>query len=401
MERKIVGIIAEYNPLHNGHKYQLSYAKDFLHADYCVVAMSGNFVQRGTPAIIDKNSRARMAIAEGADLVFEIPSCFATGSLDDFSLGAVSLLDSLGIISHLLFGSEMGSIEKISCISKAMMTNESTYCFFRRAMKTGISDEDLQRIELSAMWNSSFRLDCAEAITQPNNILGILYLNSLSRIQSPMIPVTNPRIGQGYLDDREANMHIDNYMASATAIRKRIMEGGDSAISSIRKYIPTKCYSILEETLQEQRPLSENDFWKPLCDALALVSGSLDEYRLITPAIAQKISEGWKKCNSWNSLVSYVANDMYSSARISRCLIHILLGIKEKTVEKLLEEKKHHYVNVLAFSEKGENLLTEVCNRGKISVLHNNDITGLSPEAMMLLQIDHVADQIYAKCKRQ
>ena len=399
MKNKVVGIIAEYNPFHNGHKHQISYAKEYLQAGYCVIAMSGNFVQRGTPAIIDKHCRAQMAIAEGADIVFEIPACFATGSLDDFALGSVSLLDSLGVVSQLVFGSESGNIDTISCLSQAMMADEKSFRIIRSLMKTGLSASDSLETSLSSILDKKLYADCLDAVNQPNNILGILYLNALSRIQSSIVPATNPRIGQAFLDDSHSNMKRGNNFASATAIRKQIHQSTKSSISSIIKYVPSQSYQILIDSLQNQRPLSENDFWESLCEKLSDYPGSLTDFRLVTPALADKIAQGWQKCDSWTSLVDYASSDRIAPARVSRCLVHILLGIRDDAVDEFLENEICCYAKVLSTSEKGNLLLNRICSTSSIPVLYNDRDVALSPIAKSQLVVDLAADRLYADCK--
>mgnify|MGYP002771907957 FL=1 len=396
MKNKVVGIIAEYNPFHNGHKRQISYAKEYLQADFCVIAMSGNFVQRGTPAIIDKHSRAQMAIAEGADIVFEIPACFATGSLDDFALGSVSLLDSLGLVSHLLFGSESGNIDTISCISQTMMADEKSFSIIRSSMKNGLSAANCQETCLSAILDKKLYADCLGTVNQPNNILGILYLNALSRIQSSIVPATNPRIGQAYLDDSRRNMNRENNLASATAIRKQIHQSTNNSISSVMKYLPSQSYQILINSLRNQRPLSENDFWESLCEKLSKYSGPLTDFRLVTPALADKIAQGWQKCDSWTSLVDHVSFNRISPARVSRCLVHILLGIRDDIVDNFVESEICCYAKVLSTSAKGNLLLERICSTSSIPVLCNDRDVVLSPIAKSQLSIDLAADKLYA-----
>ena len=396
MKNKVVGIIAEYNPFHNGHKRQISYTKEYLQADFCAIAMSGNFVQRGTPAIIDKHSRAQMAIAEGADIVFEIPACFATGSLDDFALGSVSLLDSLGLVSHLLFGSESGNIDTISCISQTMMADEKSFSIIRSSMKNGLSAANCQETCLSAILDKKLYADCLGTVNQPNNILGILYLNALSRIQSSIVPATNPRIGQAYLDDSRSNMNRGNNFASATAIRKQIHQSTNNSISSVMKYLPSQSYQILINSLRNQRPLSENDFWESLCEKLSKYSGPLTDFRLVTPALADKIAQGWQKCDSWTSLVDHVSFNRISPARVSRCLVHILLGIRDDIVDNFVEREICCYAKVLSTSAKGNLLLERICSTSSIPVLCNDRDVVLSPIAKSQLSIDLAADKLYA-----
>ena len=396
MEKKIIGIIAEYNPFHNGHKYQITYAKKDLGAEYCVVAMSGNFVQRGVPAIIDKYSRAQMAIAEGADLVFEIPACFATGSLDDFALGAVSLVNSLGVVSHLLFGSETGKIEIISCISKAMTSDFKSYSIIRSAMKSGLSVANAMKTPLSHLQDKKLFQECTEAVSKPNNILGVLYMNALSYLNSNIVPVTHARIGQAYLDDCYHNMLSGNGFASATAIRKCIYSNKQNISIELSKYIPNKSFQSLVERLQERKPISEDDCWSLLCQKLQTNSSSLTDFRLVSPMIANAIAEGLNQSHSWEELVKYVSAIGVSPSKVNRCLTHILLGITERVVKEFLEDEICYYAKVLGVSTQGCILLERIRSTSTIPILCIKEPSGLSAIAKSQLNIDLIADRIYA-----
>lgn len=344
-----------------------------------------------------------MAIAEGADIVFEIPACYATGSLDDFSMGAVSLLDSLGVISHLVFGSESGSLSTISRISHAMMADVDSFQIIRSAMKTGLSLSMAKRTVLSEIQNEQLFTSCIDAVNQPNNMLGIFYLNALSNLRSAIVPVTHTRLGQAYNDDSRNNMVLDNHFASATAIRKQLSaglaRGEKDAANEIVQFVPTASFHLLVDALQIQRPISENDCWGFLCEALSATSNELTDYRLVSPIIAGIIANGWKRCNSWDSLVSYISSPDVSPARVNRSLIHILLGITENIMQDFFNHEICCYAKVLAKSENGEALLEQIHRTSKVPVLPPTNVQNLSPRAMSQLQIDQVADSIY-ECLR-
>lgn len=395
MKKRIVGIIAEYNPFHNGHKYQLTYVKNQLNADACIVAMSGNFVQRGIPAIINKHDRAQMAIEEGADIVFEIPTCYATGSLDDFSIGAVALLDSLGMVSEILFGSEAGKIEIISCISEAMLNDKNSFRIIRSAMKSGLSEVEALQTALSLIQDRQLFEACVEAVNQPNNILGILYINAISYLNSKITPITHKRIGQAYLDESRQNMELNNYAASASAIRKYIYNDIRRNSTKISKYIPDRSFKILFETFKKRNPISENDCWELLCEKLLTQTSSLTDFRLVSEDIANGIIKGSKQSGSWQELVDYVSSTGVTPAKVNRCLLHIMLGIKDEMVQECLENEVCGYAKVLAKSSHGESLLKKISSNSKIPILYNGNERELSTRAKIQLHIDQVADSIY------
>lgn len=397
MNNKTIGIIAEYNPFHNGHKYQLAYAKKILQAKFCVVAMSGNFVQRGAPAIVDKYVRAQTAILEGADLVLEIPACFATGSLDDFSLGAVSALDALGVITHLVFGTETGDLCALSRISEAMLSKKDSFQILRQAMKSGLTYDMAQLTSLCDIEDQALLTSCMKAVNKPNCILGILYLNALRRLNSDIVPVTHPRIGQAYLDDSRANMLRSGRYASATAIRRCLLLDDTVMKENLSEYIPINSYNLLMETLKKQSPMSEKHCWKALCKVLSEMTEDLASYYLVSPTIAEGIEENWKRCNSWDELVACVASADTSPLRVNRCLIHLLLGIKQSQMYDFLQYEICCYTNVLAVSKRGHSLLERIRKVSRIPVLPTEGEDILSPRFQSQYIIDRTADALYTQ----
>src|SRR5690554_4412644 len=192
---KVVGIIAEYNPFHNGHQHHILEAKKQTGADYVIVVMSGNFVQRGAPSIINKYSRAKAALESGADLVFELPVIYSTASAQYFSLGAISLLDKLGLVDYVCFGSESGDIESLTYIAKYLHNNSYEYNKdINNLMKNGITFPEARQI---AIKNNNNTID-DNVISSPNNILGIEYIKAILELNSNIIPVSISRIESAY-----------------------------------------------------------------------------------------------------------------------------------------------------------------------------------------------------------
>ena len=205
---KVVGIIAEYNPFHKGHAYQIRYAKERLGADYVIVAMSGPFTQRGTPALFDKYSRAGHALACGADLVLELPVVYATASAQIFATGGVALLQNAGLVDTLLFGSECPDLAALKNIADMLSEETPAYqALLRQALQEGSS---YAAARAKALENPAY----AKILAQPNNILAIEYLGALSRLDSSMTPLCLQRQGAGYHETS-----LDEDMASAYGIR--------------------------------------------------------------------------------------------------------------------------------------------------------------------------------------
>lgn len=217
-----VGIIAEYNPFHDGHAYHIRKAKEISQADYCIVAMSGDFVQRGAPAIYDKYTRTAMALSCGADLVIELPSVFASSSAEDFAASGIALLNNLGVVGSVCFGSECGNVEKLTGIASILATEPPVYTKeLRKELKKGATFPQARNLALISC--GILNEDEASILASPNNILGIEYCKALYRQKSSMTPVTISRKGYGYHDTSLASEGF----SSATGIRKAIYENPD------------------------------------------------------------------------------------------------------------------------------------------------------------------------------
>ena len=225
---KTVGIIAEYNPFHKGHAYHLQKAKELADADYAVVVLSGDFVQRGGPAIVDKYLRAEMALRSGADLVLELPVSYAAGSAEAFAQGAVSVLEAVGCVDALCFGSEAGGLSALLSYARLFEEEPPAYReLLKEALRQGFSFPAARSRAAEEYRNLTERIlpccaddaDCrrsASLLEEPNNILGVEYCRALIRRNSSIRPLTLPRRSSGYHD-----LSLDTEMASASAIRER------------------------------------------------------------------------------------------------------------------------------------------------------------------------------------
>jgi predicted nucleotidyltransferase len=228
---KVVGLITEYNPFHNGHKYHIEEARRITGADYVVAVMSGDFVQRGVPAIIDKYSRTRMALNNGVDLVLELPVCYATGSAEYFAHGAVAVLNALGVVDYLCFGSEAGEIELLQKATELIYSAPASFDDLLKAyLKEGLNYPAARQKALEAVTGSlspdNNRPDDNNALikvfTEPNNILGIEYLKAIHDLSASMQPVTIRREVAHYHEATLTRIDTPSVISSATAIRSTI-----------------------------------------------------------------------------------------------------------------------------------------------------------------------------------
>ncbi len=264
-----VGIIAEYNPFHNGHKFHIEKSLEVTGADIAVIIMSGNFVQRGGPAIVNKYIRTKMALAEGAHIVFELPAYYSLSSARDFAYGAVSILNELPFVTSLCFGSECGSIRELLPFAE-LFANEPTE--FRNALqnylRNGCSFPSAREQAAKRVLNH----DGSSPLSEPNNSLGIEYITTLIQLHSKIKPYTIPRQKTGHHD-----MAAADGFASATAIRKM------PDISDRSIVMPSEASKIYENHLSETGPLEISDFSDLVYCTLRTEKDHLDLLRTSLP----------------------------------------------------------------------------------------------------------------------
>ncbi len=360
---KTVGIIAEYNPFHNGHLYQLQKAKELSGADFAVVVMSGNFVQRGTPALIDKYARTKMALHGGADLVLELPVCYATASAEYFAKGAVSFLSALGV-DALCFGSECGDVAVLHSIAQILSKEPASFkaslenhlqkgCSFPAARSLALKEYILAEKET----NCQSRLSALQpeylikTLESPNNILGIEYIKALLSLHSSMEVYTVCRTGSGYTDTSLP----DHAFSSAMAIRRSIFEGG--SLEALSSYMPEDSLHILKEELSCGFPVCENDFsgmllYKLLC----LQNEGYTSYLDVSPSLSDKIDGLLEQYTSWSQFCTLLKSKDLTHTRISRSLLHILLDIKKEDLQVYSDSGYSGYARILGFQKSSQSL---------------------------------------------
>ena len=370
MKKKSVGIIAEYNPFHNGHLYHLEKSKELTGAEISVVAMSGNFVQRGQMAIADKWKRAESAVKCGADLVVEIPAVFACNSAPYFAKAGVEILEALGV-DYISFGSESGNIDELKSISQEMKDkNGEIEEYIQKAVKYGVS---YPRAREEAI-NLFIGQEAAELINNPNNILALEYLKNVEKSEV----VTVKREGPGYND-----LAVSKELASATAIRYLMEEQED--VSSL---IPKESASAI---LEEQRP-AEEILFRMICQKVLTSSAEeLDKICAGGEGLGNKLKNSIRRVNSYGELVEELKSKRYTRTRIERFLMQCLLDIKE--VEGL-----PNYIRVLAFNKKGSAYLKSIkkIETCKFPIITNiNKELETYPEIKEVIEKDILAMDIY------
>lgn len=388
---KVIAIIAEYNPLHNGHIYQLERAKDELNPDYSIAIMSGNFTQRGEMSILSKWERAQIAVRAGLDLVIELPAIFACNNSEYFAKGAIEILNRLGIVTHLVFGSESGDTEELLKLSGFLIENEALFFTkIKEFSKLGFSHFESRQKSVEAMLGESY----AKLLLNSNNILALEYLRQLKLTQSSIIPYTIKRNESNF---NEAFNSLANF-ASASAIRNFVKESGD--LNKLKKFMPG--YSLLAlELLQKNTDFAMPDklYFSALGAKLLDNSKDFSSFFAITEGLENRIISAFRKSKTIDELCQNASCKRYAKSRINRALSHVLLGITKDIVKGSIE-KQEYYTRVLAFNSKKSSLLREIKKRKAedfplISNL-NKELSSPALVSNRMLALDMNASDFYA-----
>ncbi|QHQ62499.1 nucleotidyltransferase [Anaerocolumna sedimenticola] len=415
---KTVGLITEYNPFHNGHFYHIQEAKRITGADYVVVVMSGNFVQRGAPAIIDKYSRTDMALACGADLILELPVCYATASAEFFAVGAISLLDKLGIIDYLCFGSECGDTKLLESIAEILIDEPREYReLLNQYLKEGITFPAARGKALTAI-----SPQITESILlSPNNILGIEYIKAILRLNSSIKPITIKRKSADY-HEVELTSHSENTISSATAIRKSLLEDtiisnqyddfkqGSSKVdpvinhnisinlNAIKNHIPDSVYEILLKNYHKTFPIQDEDYSLLLKYKLMLENKtSLSKYTDISVDLANRIYDLDFQGYTFLQTAQLIKSKQWTLTRINRGLIHLLLNLYSDNFNTYKEVGYTQYARLLGFKKSSSHLIRNIVNKENIPVITKmaDAKEQLSEPGLTMLKEDIFAANLY------
>lgn len=353
---KIAGIIAEYNPFHNGHLHHIEETRRLSGCDFIVAAMSGSFVQRGEPAIFDKWSRAEMAVQAGADLVLELPYVFTVRSAQYFAAGGVRLLNSLGGISHLSFGAEHADLDVLTRLAEAV-DEEETIRSARDHLSRGITYASGLGHALADRTGLS-----AEIIASPNNILAIEYLRSIRRFAPSLIPFPVERRSAAYHDP-----DIKGSIASATAVRKALIQG---AVATAETAIPPESASLVRALLTcGEGPVEYSAFSQNILAVLRLAPlSALADLPEMNEGLHYKFKEAAITATCLEELLAAVKSKRYSRTRLQRLLIHALLQ-SNRSQFALFDEAGPLYARILAFNNRGRNILRHVIRNAAIPVI--------------------------------
>jgi predicted nucleotidyltransferase len=345
----ILGIVSEYNPFHNGHLHHLQVSKQATNTDFTVAIMSGNFVQRGDTSLVDKWTKTEMALKSGIDLVIELPTVYALSSAENFADGAVKILNSLGVVDYISFGSEIGEITPLNDVANILYKEPKEFSSLITAqLRSGLSYPKAREIALQQFFGSSKKY--SDILNNPNNILGVEYIKSLKRHRSHITPLT---IKRDYSDYNSTK--VKSGIASATAIRTMIQEG-----KNVHYVVPYETYEILDEAINSGKVVSGlNVFEKEIIYTLRRMTLSeIATLPDVSEGLENKIKVAANTCNNLEDLIASIKSKRYTQTRIQRILLYALLNISQKDINS--SKRVTPYIRVLGFNKHGKRIISAI-----------------------------------------
>lgn len=345
----ILGIVSEYNPFHNGHLHHLEVSKQLTKSAFTVAVMSGNFVQRGNTSLVDKWVKTEMALKNGIDLVIELPTVYAISSAENFADGAIKILNSLGVVDYVSFGSEIGEINSLNEVANILYKEPKEFSNLISAqLKSGISYPKAREIALTQYFGTSKKY--SEILNNPNNILGVEYLKSIKKHRSHIKPITIKRDYSDYNSTKEKNG-----IASATAIRTMIQNN-----KNVHYVVPYETYELLDECIGSGKVIPDlKVFEKEIIYILRKMN--LSEIALlpdVSEGLENKIKIAANNFNTLEELISNIKSKRYTQSRIQRILLYALLNITQKDMNS--SKRVTPYIRVLGFNKHGKRIISAI-----------------------------------------
>lgn len=347
----VLGIIAEYNPFHNGHLYHLNKIKKDTNSEYSVAVISGNFTQRGSTSLVDKWSKAQMAIENGVDLVIELPVLYSISSAENFADGAIKILDSLKIVDYIGFGSETPDLTVLEHLADILYYEPKEFkALLSIELDKGLSYPKARENALMMYLND--QKNVKNIITAPNNILAIEYLKALKRNNSKIHPYAIGRFESDYNSTK-----LNGNIASSTAIRNIIKNG---AFNFLPNLMPQNSLAILVKNLKTGHAIADISVFEKeiIYNFRKMTVNEIRDLPDVSEGLEFAIKEAASSCNSIVEFLNTIKSKRYTSTRLQRIMLYALLGITKKDME--ISKKTSPYVRVLGFNEKGKYLLSEI-----------------------------------------
>lgn len=383
---KVLGIIAEYNPYHNGHSLHIKKSKKLTGADYIIAVMSSNFVQRGEPAIADKWTRTKMALSDGIDLVLELPTLYSTSSAEFFAASAIKLLQDTGIVTMLSFGSESGTLLDLSTLASAFLEEKKTF-------SSALQQELKQGVSFPAARMNAFKKSTGNktlSLYSPNDILGVEYLKALKRLSSSIQPFTVKREKAQY-----HSLNTTDNIASATALRHLLSKQENADLTP---FIPSASLSFFLDAIKEEIAPVYPDALSPFLN-YCLRTQSLNDISQILDikeGLENRIYAVSEQNDTFHKITEAVKTKRYPYTMIQRALLHIILHIKKE--EFLFYNQKGFcpYLRVLGFRKESRFLLSSLSQQAKLPVITNTKkISSFSSHAQSFFELEKKATDLY------
>ncbi|MFR2534567.1 MAG: nucleotidyltransferase [Clostridia bacterium] len=349
----VLGIVCEYNPFHNGHLYHIQESKKQTGAQYVVCIMTGNFTQRGETSLINKWTKAQMALLNGADIVIELPTVYSISSAENFAQGAIKILDSLKIVDTISFGTETQDFEALKNITSVLAQEPKEYiAILNHELGKGISYPKARENALMMYLNDIKRY--ANILSGSNNILAIEYLKALRRQKSDIQPFGIQRQKVCYHDEQ-----IVDEFASSSAIRKLVEK---EQYEDVRKVMPKNAYMLLKEEIKKGNYIvSITQYEKEILYNLRKMHvQEIADLPDVAEGLENNIKNAANSCNNVKDLINIIKSKRYTQTRIQRILLYSLLGITKKDMANA--KKITPYVRVLGFNDKGREMLSDICH---------------------------------------
>jgi len=351
-----VGLITEYNPFHNGHLHHLQESRRLADAEVTVAVMSGHFLQRGEPALVDKWLRTKMALAAGVDLVLELPFPWACNSAPHFAHGAVQALNALGCIDCLCFGSESGSLDDLQLQAALLQEREpELHGRTTELLRQGVNFPTARAKAVAELHGDS------DSLQTPNNILGIAYLRALLRTGSNMTPLTIPRRDAGYNDLQPGSSNI----ASATAVRGLVNRG-----ESYAPYVPVGTAELLGPALTAGQSADFDLYHRLLAARILRGADSLKSLYLVENGLENRLYEQALTSSGWEELVTASKGKQLTRTRVQRALAHVCNEMEQEDMADFLE-RGPLYLHVLGYRPAGRKLLAQARKSCEIPLVGN------------------------------
>ena len=358
-----VGIIAEYNPFHNGHLYHLKKIKEMFPDDVIILVLAGNFTERGRPSIIDKFTKTKIAKEVGIDLIVELPFIFATQSADFFAHGSIQILEKLKV-EKFVFGSETNDIDKFITLAKVQLENEDFDKLVKIYSKLG---ENYPTALSKALLDLT-----GKNMTLPNDLLGISYVKEVIKNNYKIKPLCIKRTND-YHDKK-----LNNSIVSATAVREALKNK-----ENIKDQVP----DITLKYLKKENLHFQDDYFKFLKYKI-LTEENLNIFKTVDEGLGDKIKKEILNSNNYDELIKKVKSKRYTYNKINRCLNHILCDIKEKDVKDM---KNIEYIRILGYNDKGKQYINKIKKDIDVPVIGN-----FSKCKSPMLQLELKVSSIYA-----